>query len=137
MHAISKNIIFYITIVENNEPDHSFLRKVIHNVLPQAIVDSVYGEDEALQYFNNCSTIPHLIFLDRGMLRVSGKDTLELIKRVVGLAHVPIVYLSNVTTNESQRTDFIKQGESHFYSKPYKAADLLNIVGSLNSKWLA
>ncbi|PBQ34592.1 hypothetical protein CNR22_23385 [Sphingobacteriaceae bacterium] len=136
MSTLSKNIIFYITIVENDKTDHTFLRKVIHSVVPNAIVDSVYNDDEALQYFNNCSALPHLIFLDQNMLSVSGKSTIELIKRADGLERVPIVFLTN-SSNTFQKTDFVKQGGDHYYSKPFGAQDLVNIVGSLNSTWLA
>jgi|GEM_PF-2234101 len=136
MSRISKNIIFYITIVENNKTENAFLRKVIHSVLPQAIVESIYDEDEAVRYLNNCSTIPHLIFLDPDMLKISGRNTIEMIKRVNGLDQVPIIFLTNLPV-ESQKTEFTKQGVDHFYSKPYGTQDLMNIVGSLNSKWLA
>ena len=133
---ISKNIIFYITLLENNKADYTFLRKVIHTVLPQAIVESVCGAEEATHYFNKCSTIPHLIFLDQDMLRISGKDTIELIKQVNGLEQVPIVFLANLP-GDSQRDDFRKQGTDHYYAKPYATLDLMNIVNSVNSKWLA
>jgi DNA-binding response OmpR family regulator len=136
MNAIAKNIVFNITIVEDNETDHSFLRQVIHSVVPQAIVESVYSDDEVVNYFNNCVNIPHLIFLNKDMLDSSGRDTVQLIKRVSGLDKVPIIFLAS-PRNESQKIDFIKQGACNFYSKPYQAQDLLNIVGSVNSKWLA
>ena len=136
MNSISRNIIFYITIVESNNADHSFLRKVVHTVLPQAIVESVHTDDEAVRYFNNCTTIPHLIFLDQDMLRVSGKNTIDLIKRVDGLSETPIVFLEN-SSNKSQRTDLDKLSVNHFYAKPYKAQDLLEIVSSLNTRWVA
>ena len=132
MNAISKNILFYITIVENNKMEHSFLRSVIHKVLPQAIVESVYSYNEAVEYFKTCSIIPHLIFLDRQML----KDTVDVIKGVNDLCEVPIVLLNDLQ-KIAQNTDFIKQSTNLFYSKPYDAKDLLNIVGSVNSNWLA
>ena len=136
MNSISKNVIFYITILEKNRSEHSFLREVIHSVLPQAIVDSVYGDDEAIRYFNNYSSIPHLIFLDQEMLHLSGNNTVEHIKQVNGLEQVPIVFLTSapgIPQNES----LFQQHTDHFYSKPYEAQDLLNTVGSLNSKWIA
>jgi len=133
MSTLSKNIIFYITIFENDKTDHIFLRKVIHSVVPHAIVDSVYNDDEAVHYFNNCPTVPHLILLDQNMLNVSGKNTVELIKRVNGLDQVPIVYL----TTQNNSSDTVRKDAEHYYSKPYEAQDLLKIVGSLNSTWLA
>jgi CheY-like chemotaxis protein len=135
MDRISKNIIFHITIVERNEEDHTFLRKVIHHVIPHAIVESVYHDEETVQYLNNCSSTPHLIFLDENMLQISGKDTVGLIKHADGLDKVPIIFLTN--NNKSQRTDFDKQNADHFYSKPYSVQHLLEIVGSVNKKWLA
>jgi len=133
MNTISKNILFYITIVENNQADHTFLRQMIHKVVPQAIVDSVYSDEEAAQYFSTCPTVPHLIFLDQDMSANSGK-TIDLIKQINGLEKVPIIYLHE---NNSQKTNLAKRNTDHFYLKPFKAQDLLNIVGSVNSKWLA
>lgn len=135
MDRISKNIIFYITIVERNEEDHTFLRKVIHHLIPHAIVESVYDDVETVKYFNNCSSTPHLIFLDENMLQISGKDTIGLIRRVDGLDEVPIVFLTN--NNKSQRPYFDKQNVDHFYSRPYSVQNLLELVGSVNKKWLA
>ncbi len=136
MNRISKNIIFYITIVEKNKAENAFLRKAIHTVLPYAIVESIYNEEEAIQYFNNCPIIPHLIFLDPDMTNVSGRDTIDMIKCVNGLDKVPVVFLANLS-DELQKAEFIKYGAGYFYSKPYKPQDLMNIVGSLNGKWLA
>lgn len=102
--------------------------------MPQAIVESFYNDDEALQHFNHCSRPPHIIFLDQNMLHISGRDTLDLIKHIQGLEQVPIVVLSDP---KSQSTDLFQQGESHFYSRPYSTQDLLQIVGYLNTKWLA
>lgn len=134
MTIISRNIVFYITIVEKNKTDHSFLRSMIHRVLPQAIVESVYEEEEAIHYFNNCSVLPHLIFLDEDMLLLSGRDTLELIRRVEGLDKVPLIFLTGSHTLQTSETT---SGGSHFYSKPYQAQELRNIVSSLSSRWVA
>ena len=136
MNSISKNIIFYITIVEHKEKDHSFLRKVVHSVLPQAIVESVYSDEEAIRYFSNCITVPHLIFLDQDMQNASGTNIIDLIKRVVDLNKTPLIFLTGETT-KSQRTDLNTLNVNNFYAKPYRAQDLVNIVSSLNSKWLA
>lgn len=135
MNRISKKIVFYITIIENDNADHSFLRKVVHTVLPQAIVESVYTGDEAINYFNSCTTTPHLIFLDQEMLHISGKNTIDLIKRVDGLSETPIIFLTG--SNKSQRADLNKLSINHCYARPYKAQDLLEIVSSLNTKWVA
>lgn len=134
MKSILKDIVFYIVVVDKNNSDQAFLRQAINSVVPQAIVESVYNEDEAVRYFSNCSTIPHLIFLNQDMLNVSGKNTVDLIKRVDGLDKVPIIFLTN---SEAPNSDLIKQGANSFYSRPYRAHELIEIVGDVNGKWLA
>jgi DNA-binding response OmpR family regulator len=136
MNLILNTIVFYFIIVEDSKSDHAFLRQAIHTVVPQAIVDSIYNEEEALKFFGDCKSVPNLIFLDEDMLKISGKSTIETIKKIEGLAHVPLIFLSN-TINEEQKKEFINQGVSDFYTKPYKPLDLVNIVGAVNKKWLA
>lgn len=136
MDLILNSIVFYFVVVEDNKNDHSFLRKAIHRVVPQAIVESIYSGEEAIRFFNKCSAVPNLIFLDEDMLKIAGKNTIEIIKRVEGLAKVPLIFLSNTIT-EAQKKDFLKQGVNDFYKKPYEPNDLVKIVTSVNRKWLA
>lgn len=136
MDLILNSIVFYFVIVEDNKKDHSFLRKAIHRVVPQAIVESIYSGDEAVHFFNKCSAVPNLIFLDEDMLKIAGRNTIEIIKCVEGLAKVPLIFLSNTIT-EAQKKDFLKQGVNDFYTKPYEPNDLIKIVTSVNRKWLA
>lgn len=132
--AILKDMVFYIVIVDKNNSDHAFLRHAINAVVPQAIVESVYEEEEAVRYFNNCSVIPHLIFINEDLLNVSGRNTVDLIRRVDSLSKVPIIFL---TGSESPENDLMKQGADSFYSKPYQAQDLIDVVSGVNGKWLA
>ncbi|WP_317897198.1 hypothetical protein [Aurantibacillus circumpalustris] len=136
MNSIPKNIIFCITILECNEEEQSFLRKMIHSVLPQAIVESIYNNQEANRYFNNCSTMPQLFFVAQDMLNVSGEDTIKNIKRLDQSSETQIICLKN-STSKSQRTDIIKLSETVFYVKPFTTQDLLDIVSSLNMKRVA
>lgn len=136
MDLILNSIVFYFVIVEDNKNDHSFLRKAIHRVVPQAIVESIYSGEEAVRFFNTCAAVPNLIFLDENMLKIAGRNTIELIKRVEGLAKVPLIFLSNTIT-EAQKKDFLKQGVNDFYPKPYEPNELIKIVVTANKKWLA
>lgn len=136
MDLILNSIVFYFVIVEDNKNDHSFLRKAIHRVVPQAIVESIYSGEEAVRFFNKSSAVPNLIFLDEDMLKIAGRNTIEIIKRVEGLAKVPLIFLSNTIT-DAQKSDFLKLGVSDFYTKPYEPNDLIKIVTSVSKKWLA
>lgn len=136
MDLILNSIVFYFVIVEDNKNDHSFLRKAIHRVVPQAIVESIYSGEEAVRFFTKCNAVPNLIFLDEDMLKIAGRNTIELIKRVEALTKVPLIFLSNTIT-EAQKKDFLKQGVNDFYPKPYEPNDLIKIVATVNKKWLA
>lgn len=135
MDLILNSIVFYFVIVEDTKADHSFLRKAIHRVVPQAIVESIYNGEEALSFFSSCKSTPNLIFLDENMLKMAGESTIALIRKAESLAQVPLIFLSN-TVNESQKKDLKKQGVSDFYAKPYEPVDLVKIVGEVNKKWL-
>jgi CheY-like chemotaxis protein len=136
MKTILKDLIFYVLIVDKNNGDQGFLRQALNSVIPQAILESVTDGEEAVRYFNNCKTVPHLIFLSQDMLEHSGRNMIELIKRVDGLNKVPIIFLTN-NNYTGNKNELIKLGANDLYSKPYGAIDLLNIVESVNGKWLA
>jgi response regulator RpfG family c-di-GMP phosphodiesterase len=132
--SILKSVVFYIVVVDKNNSDHAFLRHAINSVVPQAIVESVYNEEETEHYFKNCSSVPHLIFINQDMLHVSGQNTVDLIKGVKGLDKVPIIFLTN---GQSDIKDLTNRGASSFYAAPYRITDLIDIVGDVNGKWLA
>jgi DNA-binding response OmpR family regulator len=136
MNSILNSIVFYILIVDDGDQDHNFLRHIIHAILPQAIIESVHNDSEIVGYFNNCTTAPHLIFLNQKMLTVSGKSTLDMIKNVEVLSGVPIVFLSTDKKVE-QKNEFIKQAADEFKARPYQVIDLEKIVRALDHKWLA
>lgn len=133
---MAANILFNVVVVDSNTTDHSFLRKSINTVLPQVIIESIYNAGEALRYFQSCKTRPHLIFLNKDMLHVWGRNMVEFIRKTDVLSQVPLIFLSN-PFSESQKQEFIKQGADNLYAKPYEPLDLLKIVGDVDGNWLA
>jgi CheY-like chemotaxis protein len=129
------NITFYILIVDDDTDDHFFLRKAINKSVPQAIVESVYDGEEALQYLNNCTAMPNVIFLDLNMRKLSGKETIKIIRQNEMLKKVPVVVLTT-SRNEAERAEMMELGASDFYSKPHQALDLVTIVENVKNKWL-
>ncbi|MBL7934041.1 MAG: response regulator [Bacteroidia bacterium] len=133
---VSKDVLFNVLIVDKNNKDHSFLRTSINAVVPQVIIESIYNAGEALRYFTECKSAPHLIFLNNEMLNVWGRNLVEFIKGSKLLSNVPLIFLIN-TFSESQKLELLKQGADNLYSRPYEPTDLLRIVGHVNGKWLA
>ncbi len=136
MNTDLNNVTFYILIVDDDTDDHFFLRKAINQVIPQAIVESVYDGDEALQYLNNCKAMPNLIFLDLNMSKLSGKETMKIIKENEHLRSVPVVILTTSRSDEEKK-EMLAMGASGFYSKPHHTKNLVDIVEEIHEKFLS
>ncbi|MBL7932255.1 MAG: response regulator [Bacteroidia bacterium] len=129
------NIAVYLLIIDDDADDHFLLRKAIDATIPQAIVESLYDGSEALQFLENCTTLPNLVFLDLNMPVVSGTSTIKLIREKDYLKDLPIIVLTT-SNSERDRTESMKLGASDFYSKPFNQHDLVKIVEEVKEKWL-
>lgn len=129
------NIIYYILIVDDDSDDHFFLRTAINKVIPQALIESVYDGEEALEYLNNCTFMPNVIFLDLNMAKISGRDTIKIIKDNEVLSKVPVVIFTT-SRNEDEKKEMLKLGASAFYSKPSQIEDLIMVVEDVKEKYL-
>ena len=125
----------YFLIVDDDPDDHYFLRNAIGKVIPHALVESVYDGSEALQYLNKCLVLPDLIFLDLNMLKISGQNTVSLIREREELKDVPVVILTT-SKNEKEKQDLLARGASDFYSKPHETRELVTIVQEVTDRWL-
>lgn len=133
--TLLNNIAVYLLIIDDDPDDHFLLRKAIDATIPQAIVESLYDGSEALQFLENCTTLPSLIFLDLNMPVVSGTSTIKLIREKDYLADLPIIVLTT-SNSERDRTESMKLGANAFYSKPFNQQDLVAIVEEVKEKWL-
>jgi CheY-like chemotaxis protein len=136
MKALSKHIVFYIVIISGESAYDTLLRKTLHQVLPQAMVESIRTEEEALTYLTDCKAVPQLIFLDEDMLSVSGTDAVERIRQVQQLEQVPLVLLQKKTLGRHMHTQ-VNKAFNQVYTAPYQAGELLNIIAAVNTNWLA
>lgn len=135
MDPLLNNIIYYILIVDDDQDDQYFLRKVISEKIPQAIVESLYDGTEALRYLDSCTALPNLIFLDLNMMKLSGRETMKVIRQNSYLSNVPVVVLTT-SRNENERNEMLELGAKAFYSKPDHAGDLVRIVEEVRDNWL-
>lgn len=130
------NIIFYyILIVDDEKNDHFFIRRSIDHLIPQAIVESLYDGSEALEYLDNCTAMPNLIILDLKMRRISGRETVGIIRKNEALAKVPVVIFTN--SNEHQeKEELLAMGADAFYTKPADMSGLNLIIEEMRDRWL-
>lgn len=130
------NIIYYILIVDDDSDDHYFLRTALNRVIPQALIESVYDGEEALEYLNSCTFMPNLIFLDLNMAKISGRDTMKIIKANEVLSKVPVVIFTT-SKDDDEKAEMLKLGAAGFYSKPSQIEDLIGVVEDVKSKYLS
>ena len=135
MDPMLNHVVFYILIVDDDHDDQFFLRKVLNQIIPQAIVESLYDGSEALLYLDKCTSLPNLIFLDLNMMKLSGKETMKIIKKNSYLSKVPVIILTT-SKSEEEKAELLALGASAFYSKPDNASGLLQIVEEVKSRWL-
>jgi DNA-binding response OmpR family regulator len=133
---LNSNKGLYILVVDDDQDDQFFLRRAISQVIPQAIIESLYDGTEAVAYLDKCAALPHLIFLDLNMVKLSGKVTMGIIRKNANLNKVPVIILTT-SKNAAEKDELLSMGANDFYTKPFETRDLLKIVSEVKSRWLA
>ena len=72
---------------------------------------------EHLSFIQNAAYLPSLIVLDLRMPELGGKETLQRIKSVDTLKHIPVIIVSD-GISVSQAENFMEMGAYACYSKP-------------------
>jgi CheY-like chemotaxis protein len=137
MQDVALNPQYKILIVDDNKDDHFFLNKAILNVMPSAVVKSLFDGSEAIEYLFKDNALPDLIFLDLHMDKLSGSYTMNLIKKNKKLSKIPVIILTS-STSLADRIDLkIKLRASDFFTKPITNEELVRIIEKVKEKWLA
>jgi two-component system response regulator len=136
METVLNTLLSPILIVDDDKDDQFFLKQAINDVLPAALVESLYDGAEAIDYLIKCLVPPDLIFLDLNMCRISGRETLNYIKKHVRFKKIPVIILTT-SKSDIEKKELIQMGASEFYSKPGQLTDLVNIVKEVQKKWLS
>jgi two-component system response regulator len=135
MKTIMNDLLSPILVVDDDRDDHYFLNLALNEVLPKAIIESLYDGAEAIDYLLKCLTPPEIIFLDLNMAKISGRETLNFIKKQFRFKKVPVIILTT-SKNEQEKKELIEMGADDFYSKPEHLKELVNIVKEVKEKWL-
>jgi CheY-like chemotaxis protein len=124
-----------ILIIDDDDEDRELFCLTVASVDTNVeCVEAIDGE-KGLAYLTTCNTLPDFIFLDLNMPRISGLQTLEMIKNHPTLTDIPVViYTTSKSRSEQQKCKQL--GAVHFITKPDKIDDLKNAVKFvLERKW--
>ncbi len=88
---------------------------------------------EALDFIeNNGNFIPNFIFLDLNMPRVSGKECLIEMRKIVRLQNIPI-YIYTTSSSDRDKLELLNMGATGFITKPYTIKKLVEILSQIIS----
>jgi CheY-like chemotaxis protein len=124
-----------ILVVDDDRDDQFFLKEALLHTIPRALIESLYDGAEALQYLIKCITPPNLIFLDLNMCKISGRETLNFIKKKSRFKKIPVIILTT-SKSEDEKKELLEMGADEFYSKPDSVDKLEKIVKDVRNKWL-
>lgn len=86
---------------------------------------------EALDFIeNNENFIPNFIFLDLNMPRVSGRECLVEMRKIVRLQNIPI-YIYTTSSSDKDKLELHNMGATGFITKPYTIKKLVEIISQI------
>jgi len=110
--------------------DAPILREMLTQVLHVAGFEVTHASYGALGIDLARGLVPDLIVMDLPMSVMDGLNALRHIRKIPGLAHIPVIATSAGVMPDSE-VNALAAGASAFMSKPIVAADLLLHVGDL------
>jgi CheY-like chemotaxis protein/nitrogen-specific signal transduction histidine kinase len=117
---------FTILVAEDNLINVRVVLRVLHHVLPAAVVDVVNNGLEVLQATANKKY--DLLLLDIHMPEMDGLEAAEKLHQTVPADHVPTIVALSADTMESVRQRCAAVGIVDFVSKPFRIEDVERIV---------
>ena len=129
-----------VLMADDDEEDCFLAKKAFEASRGTAAFSCVEDGIELLNYLSERSHseaggLPDLLLLDLNMPRKDGREVLLEIKSEPALQRIPIVILTT-SEEEEDRTFSMKAGADSFITKPATFSQWVDIMNSLNDKWL-
>ena len=125
-----------VLIIDDDDDDRSLFSDALEEVNNTVMCVSVADGQEGLEILRDARLeLPDLIFLDLNMPRLNGKQCLEEIKKIPGLAHIPVIMYSTTKRIEDVE-ETRKLGAAYFLTKPALFNDICQAIKMLlDIKW--
>ena len=131
-----------ILLVEDNAHDATLTMGALKVNHPEAEVDVVGDGEEALDYLfrrgpyeNRPERSLALILLDLKMPKLSGAETLQIIKSSDQFKYLPVVMLTSSRETQDLRTCY-RLGTNGYVVKPVDAKQFIKTISALAAYWL-
>ncbi len=109
-----KHKVYYVVIVGNVPGDHLYLRRIINKMFPQAIVESLYLNEESLSFLTHHCQAPDLIFLQHQTAMADETGMYSLLKAQADLQKVPVILVGDDAEEKVQSPLIISNSAAYF-----------------------
>jgi hypothetical protein len=99
--------VYYVLIISKERERHLRLRKVINKLLPQAIIESFFGDEETFQFLSNSNIAPHLILVEKELAHNNELNMMPLIRSNDNLVEVPVIMLKEGSEIEQSLPSYL------------------------------
>jgi CheY-like chemotaxis protein len=104
----------------------------MNQLLPQSIIESLYGGHETLSFLSASTIVPNLILIDNNLEEIDGLPLMRVIRGNDHFADVPVLILTSKP--EHQNRSCVEGGAAELGWKPLPSqADAL--AGKIREKW--
>ncbi len=115
---------FTVLLIDDDEDDRSIFCEIVKEIYPGATCQLACTGIEAILALKTSSlSVPQMIFLDLNMPKMNGKQALVEIKKIPGIATVPIIIYSTSRLIKDTE-ELLALGAFYFLTKPTRAMDL-------------
>ena len=124
-----------IYIVDDDEDDRMLMREAIENAVKEVNIIEVIDGKQLIELIEKQNILPDseptLIMLDMNMPRMSGLESLLILRNNQKIRHIPIIMLST-TSNQQLILEAYKLGIKAFITKPASINEYSVIAEAIN-----
>lgn len=123
-----------IYLADDDEDDRMLIRTAVEQVISPVRIVELDSGDELIKFIGTqgISNDPTVIIMDVNMPRLSGLETLGVLKLSDSSRHIPVVMLST-TSNRALVRDAYERGVNAFLEKPVQEADFVNLAKAVDA----
>lgn len=119
-----------ILYAEDDIDDFDFFCEVVKGATPEATCVNVRNGVETMDYLNDCSVLPDIIFLDINMPGMDGKACLREIKKHSRFSQIRVIVYST-SNHKFDQEQCLQLGASAFINKPVNMKDAVEKISSV------
>lgn len=124
-----------LLLVDDDEDDRNLFREALDEI--DVTIDCFMATDglNALEFLNNCETLPDFIFIDLNMPRMNGKQLIRELKRNKQFEPIPVIIYSTSKIEEDV-VETMRLGAAHYIKKPVSFNLICKEISmALKGKW--